>query len=129
MAMGYQIETIEDGKAMLVTNDPDFDFAVEGATVIQDVVARLDALSEPVFYVVDLREIQVSFDETQIFVNMLTRGDNPLLQHKNIREILYIIGNIFHKVVADGMSADAFGNLRIKTVANLEDALKYIRGK
>ena len=127
--MSYQIEMIEDGKAMLVTNDPEFDFAKDGAAVIQDVMTRLDALKESVFYVVDLRELKLSFDDTQTFVNMLARGDNPLLQHKNIREIIYIIGDIFQQIVAKGMESDVFGNLQSKTFADLDDALEYIRGK
>lgn len=127
--MSYHIEMIEDGKAMLVTNDPDFDFAVDGPAVIGDVMVRLDALNEPVFYVVDLRELNISFDETQVFVNMLTRGDNPLLQHKNIKEIIYIIGTVIHQIVAQGMSTEAFGNLQSKTFADMDDTLKYIRGQ
>lgn len=127
--MAYQISMIENGRAMLVNNDPDFDFAIHGRAVIGEVLSRLDKLDHPVFYVVDVRQIKMSFDDTTQFINMLTQGDNPLLKHPNIRAIINIVGDSFSRMVSQGMTADAFGNLNIQIVEDMDAALDYIRSQ
>jgi hypothetical protein len=57
------------------------------------------------------------------------RGEDALLRHPNIREIMYVISNSFQRAVSEGLDSEWFGNLKIKLVYSLDEGLDYIRSR
>jgi len=127
--VSYTIEMVENDTAMLVSLGEDFDFATEGEAHFAKIISMLDQQAKPVFYIVDLRKVHFSFEETLAVVSRVARGEDPLLRHKNIKEIINVMGDAFSRRISEGLDSEPFGNLKVKIVDTLDEALKYIRSK
>jgi hypothetical protein len=123
------IELMENGTALVVSLGDDFDFATEGEAQFAQITSILDRQTEPIFYMVDLRKLDITFDETLALINRVARGEDALLRHPNIREIIYVISNTFQRAVAEGLDSEWFGNLKVKLVYSLDEGLDYIRSQ
>jgi hypothetical protein len=127
--MSSTIEMVENGTALVVSLGDDFDFVKEGEAQFAQIISILNQQTEPVFYVVDLRKLDISFDDTLALINRVARGEDSLLRHPNIREIIYVISNSFQRAVAEGLDSEWFGNLKVELVYSLDEAFDYIRSK
>jgi hypothetical protein len=125
---GITIEMLPDEPVLLITYNNTFSFKEEGKSVLESVIAAFDNASQPVFYIVDMREEPAfDFQEFLALTSQITRGQNALLHHRNMKENLIITQNNFFKVAARGLSADVFGGVKARIFDTLEDALAYAR--
>ena len=127
--MSSTIEMMENGTALVVSLGSDFNFAREGEAQFAQIAAILNQQTEPVFYIVDVRELDITFDETLALINRVARGEDSLLRHPNIKEIIYVISNSFQRAVAEGLDSEWFGNLKVKLVYSLDEGLDHIRSQ
>jgi hypothetical protein len=85
----------------------------------------LDAQTTKLYYVVDVREVQLNFDD-------ITRGASMAAhqfknyRHQNVIENLMIVPNRLYDVAAQSLKSPMFGNLRLKTFYAIEDAFAHI---
>jgi hypothetical protein len=125
---GITIEMLPDEPILLATYNNTFSFKEEGQIVQERVIAAFESASEPVFYIVDMREEPAfDFQEFLALTSQITRGQNALLHHPKMKENLIITQNNFFKVAARGLSADVFGGVKARIFDTLEEALAYAR--
>jgi hypothetical protein len=112
---------------VIVTLSEDYDFATEAAAGVQENLAFLDSLDEPVYYVTDTSAVDFDLGAVIEGSNLAARGTNPLFHHPNIRSVIYVTQSILSALAAKGMGSDAFGNLNIKVFGTLDEALAHVR--
>ena len=93
----------------------------------QQLNSLLDAVSEPVFFVLDLSNIQINVADLSQGASAAYLGDNPTLKHPNIREILHVSENLALEFAAEGLDSETFGHVKVRRFASLDEALAYAR--
>jgi hypothetical protein len=83
--------------------------------------------TEPVFYVSDVRDAHLDFDDMMAAASMSAWGNKPLLKHANIRERVLVMARSFFKLAAKGLNSAPFGNIIMKAFDDLEARLRYYR--
>lgn len=91
------------------------------------IAAFLDTVSTPVFLVLDMTGHSQSLDDMVLGFAEAIRGDNPVLKHPNLREIVQVASDMVFERVAEGMDNELFGNIKVRSFDTLEDALAYAR--
>jgi hypothetical protein len=89
-------------------------------------LSMLDAAPEPVYWIVDARNSSLKVDEIILGASLVARGEHPLYHHRNIRQVIYVTSSQIMKLAAEGLSADAFGNVNIKLFDDLDQAMEYV---
>ncbi len=132
----YEIEVIPDARVIAVHVTPEYSIARDMPVSRVESKALLDAATEKHFYVLDITHLSVSLEEMIAASNLGARGkavdmqvedDTPLWHHPNIIENVVVSKSGIIKLAAKGLSSNAFGNLNIKVVETMEDALAYCR--
>ena len=85
----------------------------------------LDDLTCKLYYVVDVRDVQMSFDDMVKGANMAAHQFKNY-RHPNVIESLMIVPNRLYELAAQSLKSSVFGNLRVRTFYSVEDALSYI---
>jgi hypothetical protein len=108
----------------------DYRLSVELPIGISKLFEVADGLTEPVFWIVDVSEVQdMTIEDILTGTELLIKGKKPLYRHPNIREVLYISTSRLIRMAAAGLISEVFGNLKIRVFENLESALQYARKK
>lgn len=127
--MSSTIKMMENDTALVVSLGDDFDFAKEGEEHVAQITNILDQQTEPIYYIVDVRKLDVTFDDMLALINRVARGENALLHHPNIKEIINVISDSFQRAMSEGLDSEWFGNLKVKLVYSLDEGLDYIRSR
>jgi hypothetical protein len=125
--MSYSIEQLTDDPIVIVTLHEDFDFKLEGEQSTLEAIALLDSLDESVYYISDISAAQFDFEDTIMGSNMAARGENPLFHHRNVKQVLLVVGDVMQEMSAEGMQSDVYGNVNIRAFHNIDDALAHAR--
>jgi hypothetical protein len=99
--------------------------AVEIETALGTLIAALSRQPEPVFLIMDLRQMDISLDDLSRFANAAAMRPNSLLRHPMLRESLVISGDTMVMVAVSGMGGPTYGNVRIRSFETPEEALGY----
>jgi hypothetical protein len=125
---GMTIEMLPTEPILLVTYHKEFSFKTEARPALANISATLDSVAAPVYYIVDMTdEPSIDFQDFLTFTSELTRSQNALLHHRNIKENIVVTNSKFFKAAAKGVSADVFGGVKIRTFDTLDEALAYAR--
>lgn len=128
--MPITIEQIPDAPILVVRGDQaDRDVLEETLEVNSQISALLDTLSQPVFLVVDLREISMSLEDVLQVAIVSARGQDSLLHHPNIRENIFVMRSGLLRMAAKGLNNLMFGLLTPGIFDTLEEALGYCYGR
>jgi hypothetical protein len=92
-----------------------------------EMIAILNAAPEPLFVIYDVSKAQLSLDDIILGAARTARGDEPLLRHPKIRQLLAVTSDPTLELVAEGMDSEIFGNIGIRVFKTLDDALAYAR--
>ncbi|NDJ77922.1 MAG: hypothetical protein GYB65_16860 [Chloroflexi bacterium] len=121
----YTIEKLIDQPVIVLTVQKDYDVQRDMPTSRVDLVRILDTLDEPVFYVLDLSRLTVSFDDIMQGAALGARGEGASWHHPKLRDILWVTDEQVIKVAVEGLKSDAFGHLNIKLFGSVDDAVDY----
>ena len=110
--------------------------AKEGYTVAEDwpqgdaeTREYLDQAAEPLYHIVDVTEVSLALDDIVLGSNRMARGHEPLWQHPNLLELIFISANTLFRLAAKGLDSLTFGNLKTMIFETQEEALAYCRAK
>lgn len=124
--MPYTIEKLPDAPVVIFVHETK-QFSTEMDPAIHDIVAVLDAQSEPVFLIMDIRQVSWGMDDVTIGANAVTRRPEAMLHHPNMREVLFISTLGLIKLAAQGLRSAAFGGVNVRVFDTTEQALDYCR--
>ena len=93
-------------------------------TAIED-EALINAQPQPTYYLADLREIKMSFEEI-MKVSSMAASKSETYTNPNVIERLVIVPNRILEATVQGLSSPAFGKLRIKPFRSIEQAEAYV---
>jgi hypothetical protein len=124
----YECRLLPDLPVILGTWKSGFKFAEHGKQFSLEVRTLLDAQTSPVYYMLDMSQLEeISIDGVILAANQGARGANPNLHHPmNCGNIFVSQAAVIH-MTAKGMDSSAFGNVKVRLFATLEEALDYVR--
>ncbi|MCA9915146.1 MAG: hypothetical protein KC496_17445 [Anaerolineae bacterium] len=123
--MNYSIEILNDPRVMHVTMHEGFqqeDFADH----VRDVWRTLDSLEEPLYQIIDIRGVELSFDDVMEFLRVAVRGEHPLPSHPMNRGNLVVTDSRLYQLVIKGLRTASFGNISIHAYESLDAALHWV---
>lgn len=124
----YTLQLLADNTILLETIYPGF--AIEDAyPLFNDVMGIFNAATQPLHYIMDFSLSALELGEVMFGAHMVSSGENPLFQHKNIRSIIFVSPDKFYHMISEGMKSDVYGNLSTCAFNTLEEALEYIRAQ
>jgi hypothetical protein len=114
---------------LVATLDTTFSVTRDMSTVISQATQILDSVEQPVFYIVDVRQMRVTFEDLVASTNASARGDSSYLHHPNIRELIVVSTDRLVTLGVKGLQAPVFGIGALSVFGTLEEALAYCREK
>jgi len=126
--MTFTVERVPGVPAVIMSYEDDFSFTEEGDALMQELYAVLDATPEPLYMInVEMMGHMSSFNEVLSATSKVTRGDQPLLQHPNLRKPIWVTNSKLALAVVRGLNTVTFGNVDILVFNTLEEALGWVR--
>jgi hypothetical protein len=98
--------------------------AIDPRTAMED-EALINAQPQPTYYLADLREIKMSFEDI-MRASSMAASKSETYTNPNVIESLVIVPNRILEATVLGLSAPAFGRLRIKPFRSIEEAEAYV---
>jgi hypothetical protein len=99
----------------------------EMGQVSDALISILDAQTERVFLILDVRGLTLGIDELTRSASFASLRPDALLHHPNIRENLVISTSGLVRLTAQGLQTATFGYVRLKVFESMEDAIDYCR--
>lgn len=91
-------------------------------------IALLDQQTEPVTYIVDLRNFPMDFEKVLRGTSVTAGSEHSLYRHPMIRQLIFVSEQLIIDLSAQGLKNDAFGNINARVFKTMDDALKHARG-
>jgi hypothetical protein len=127
--MSYLNEKLAGEPIIISTLHKDFDFATEAEPSAIENLALLNAATQPLYFIADLRAVHFDLGELIAGADLAAGGENPMLHHPNVKEALFVITDKIMEIAAENLGSQAFGRVKVKLFDNLEDALAYARSQ
>lgn len=126
--MSYSTEKLPDLPVVLATLHSDYDHAQEGEAAYAEEIAMLDAQSEPVYYILDIKEYSPTLDVIISGTNWGGKqGNMPTVRHPNVVKPIVISQSDIVKLAVKGVKTVTWGYTDIKVFETLDEALDYVR--
>lgn len=124
--MSFNTQTIQvSGKPIMVQKLGAAYVGQDTTALMSEATATLDTMSQPVYYILDLTDINLSFSDIVLSANLATRGDQPAFHHPNVIEMLVVTRDATLRMAALGLQHPVFGNAKMKVFDTYEDALAH----
>ena len=128
--MSFTIERLPDEPIILFRVGEGYRITTDLDPAIAEIMQMLDALDERVYLVLDESlEPTPTMEELLIATQVLTRGENPLFHHPNIRVLLVITTDEVLRLSYQGAASEMFGQLHAEIFDTLDEALAYARAQ
>jgi hypothetical protein len=123
--MAHHLEKHPTLPIVMRTYDSSFSMqAIDPRTAMED-EAMINAQPAPTYYLADLREITMTFEEI-MKASSMAASQSKTYTNPNVIESLVIVANRILELTAEGLRSPAFGRLKIKAFRNVEDAVAYV---
>lgn len=121
----YTIQQLGSQPIVVLTVDAEYNVQRDMPNSRADLVEVLNTVSEPVFYILDLRNLSLSFNDVLMGAALGTRGEEASWRHPKLRDLLWVSHADVIKAAAEGLKSDEFGNVNIKLFTSTEEAVAY----
>jgi len=127
--MSYTIEKMPDEPIIFVKTGADFSVSAEIDPLNTELIALFDAAAEPLYYIVDVREISLSVTDAIYAATAVARTDNAVFRHPNLAHAIIVTESSLAKMSARGLDSEVFGHLKVTVVQTPEEAFAYVRSQ
>lgn len=127
--MTFETTKLPDAPIIVFSFQPVDDFAGSLSAAMPGILRSLEAQPEPVFVIVDIRQVSIDLDGHLRTAKMAARGDNPLLHHPKQREVVFVSADTLMPAVAKGLGTPTFGSRKAAVFGSLDEAIDYCYGK
>jgi len=104
----------------------DYNYETDGSPVMAQLEKVLDEQSEPVFYIINVLEARVNFEDLTRAANLAAKQFN-IHHHPNMRESLIVTQDQMVRLGAKGMDSEVYGKITFKIFETVDEALAYAR--
>ncbi len=127
--MTYKIERFNDLPMILSNWDADFSVGNDLVTYNTELATMLDAETHPVYHIVDMREVKMTFTDVMSAIQIGIKGEQATANHRNIKQIVVVTHSRMINMAAKGLNTVSFGNIDMAVFETVEDAIGYVRQK
>ncbi len=89
-------------------------------------VEVFDSADAPIWFIVDFTASKWSLTDAIFGANFATRNGIQFLRHNNMRSFIAVGGSMLVNAAAKGLSSPIFGEVPVKIVKTMDEALDYI---
>jgi hypothetical protein len=125
----FRIDWLPGEPIILGKMHPDYNVRKDTPAASKWLLRMLESTDQPVSYVLDLSEVNMSFGEMVGAMGLLTRGDLASFSHPKLGEIIIVSTDPLIKIGANALGQTQYGRRRAAVMRSLDDALRYVRGK
>lgn len=123
----FTVEKLPKMPVVLFTAQPGYDVMRDLGESIMAAASVIDAQSDPIYYIQDIRVVHLDLDEVVDAANRLSRGDSPLYHHPKIFKVIGVTSDPTVKMAFQGMNSAVFGFTEVLAFDTVEEALDYVR--
>jgi hypothetical protein len=109
--MSYKLERLSDLPVLHLSFAEDVQFAEFVERFSDDVFNALEKESRAVYYLIDVRNLKLSFNDILNGVQLGTKSGHSNLRHRNIKQVIVISQSKAIATVAKGLNTVSFGNI------------------
>lgn len=121
----YTLEILADMPAVIVRPEPGRSVGDGIGVGMRDLVDLLDTAGQPLFVVLDLREVSIELGALMRAADLSARGRTPIMHHPRVREMIFVSSHVLVRTAVAGMRTEAFGFARARQFDTMEQALDY----
>ncbi len=125
----YSHDRVPGEPIVVVTLKEGYNVMVDAPESSQAGITVLNSLDEQVFWILDMRALQLDLDLLIQGAAQTALNPNSIYRHPNIREVLFVFDRITDVVemAAEGLNSERFGYIKARVFASVEEALAYAR--
>lgn len=120
----FHTEILNDRPVIIQTLHADYSGA-DTSALLAEVSQALDRLTSPVYYILDLERINLTFGDITLSANLATRGETPAFHHPNVIETVVVTRNAALRMAALGLRHPVFGSANMVVVDTFQDAMAH----
>lgn len=94
--------------------------------VLEQNAQMINAQTEKVYYLIDVTDLHVSFEDL-LKAGSMASNRSGSLNNPNIIETLVVAPNRFIEMAAQGLRTATFGHLRVRAFRTMEEAIAYVK--
>ncbi len=87
----------------------------------------LDASGQPLYLIIDLTNVKVSFSDIVMSMATLTKSSRAVLRHPNLKQIVVVTTFELFSLAAKALKQAQYGGLEAQVFPTLDEALAYVR--
>ena len=126
--MYFNVEKLPDAPIVIGSWFEGFKFVEHGAQYAEEANAVLDKQTAPVYYFIDMSQLQtISIEGIIEVANTGAKVLTSSHRHPMNRETILISKKNIVKLAVKGVDSAAFGHMKIKIFDTLEEALEYVK--
>ncbi|NDJ78997.1 MAG: hypothetical protein GYB65_22325 [Chloroflexi bacterium] len=120
----FRIEEIPGEPIVIVTEGESFSPDTDGEAMLQELEDLFETNPELLYIIVDSRLPRYDYRDVVHGVNKVV----PYLQRIGMEKLVLVGADDMKRLIAEGLTTDAFGNLPASFAASMDDALALVRG-
>lgn len=127
--MPFKVEMLPDEPIVLVSVTEPFDLKADIHAFVDDLLSALDRASQPVYEVMDVRALKLSFSTIVDALALTTRSDSVkrIDKHPKLKAWIIVLDNDLLRIGANALGQDQYGGKAVPIFPTLEQALDYAR--
>lgn len=129
MSEPYIIEKRADAPIVIAHLAQDYSVAEHMSSSDAQVRAILASADAPLFYIINLLQVKLAFDDVLTAVSRGARGEKPLWHHPMVRQAICVTQSRFIKMAVNGLNSPIFGRLNAKVFETLDEAFAYCQSE
>ncbi len=124
--MSYTYQKLPGEAILILSFSVDHHIKLDDALSIEEGVKLLDAEAKPVFFIVDLSNLAIGFEDVVAGASVTTK-QFKFLGHPKVREALIVTQSRLISLAAKGLDSVAFGHVKVKSFETRDAAMAYAR--
>ncbi|MCE7948141.1 MAG: hypothetical protein DYG88_12005 [Chloroflexi bacterium CFX4] len=129
MTYTYHLEKLSDEPIMVGQVGPEFSVSAHSDELNQRILQWLESATENFFFILDVTEAALGFDDIVLGASKGTRSATPVLRHANMRQLVVVSHSALVRLAAKGLSAPIFGKVNVKVCDTRDEALAHCRAE
>lgn len=123
----YTIEKLLDLPALLIKMNEDFNSRDTIAAYLKDVRRYYDEAAQPLYMIVDTRDLNLEFGLMLDFVQEGVRNQDAIARHPKNAGIVVVTESKVQQAVMKGLNTASFGFVKNRVFSTVEEAKDWVR--
>jgi len=124
--MSYTIQRLPGEPIIINTLAADFNVSRDALPSLQETFTLVEEIGGPVYSIMDVRQLSISFSDLVLGMGMLTRGEMALFTDPRLR-LIAVGASGLAAMGAKALSQAQYGNLSVHLCDTVDEAIAYAR--